>query len=140
MAQKTLALVGISRGGRKFGNLAFRELRSKGYRVYPVHPNAATIDGERCWPDLASLPEPVGGVVLVVPPAATERVVQDAKRAGIPRVWMQQGSESERAVAWCEANGIRVVERECILMFTEPAAFPHKAHRWFWRILGKLPR
>jgi uncharacterized protein len=140
MAQKTLALVGLSRGGRKFGNVIFRELKAKGYTVFPVHPDAGAIEGERCWPDLGSLPQQVGGVVIVVPPAATEKVVEDVRRAGIARVWMQQGSESKKAISYCHENGIRVVQRECILMFAEPAAFIHKAHRWIWGILGKLPR
>jgi uncharacterized protein len=139
LAQRKLALVGMSRGGRKFGNTIFRELKAKGYTVFPVHPDAAEIGGERCWPGLADLPEPVGGVVVVVPPLQTERVVADAARAGVPRVWMQQGSESDAAVRACEAAGIEVVRGECILMFSEPAGAVHRLHRWLWRLLGKLP-
>jgi hypothetical protein len=139
LAQRTLALVGVSRGGRKFGNAIWKELRAKGYTVFAVHPAAAQIDGERCWPDLASLPEPVGGVVIVVRPEQTERVVADALRAGIRRVWMQQGSESPAAARFCEANGIAVVQRECVLMFAQPVTSIHRVHRWVWRVLGKLP-
>jgi len=40
-----LALVGLSRSGKKFGNVACRELKAKGYRVYPIHPSADVIDG-----------------------------------------------------------------------------------------------
>lgn len=139
LAQRTLALVGLSRGGRKFGNAALRELRAKGYTVHPVHPSAKTIDGMRCWPSLASLPEPVGGVVTVVPPAETEKVVAAAYAAGITRVWMQQGSESAAAIRFCEEHGIAVVHHECVLMFAEPAGWFHRAHRWVWGRLGRLP-
>ena len=50
LAQPALAVVGVSRSGKKFGNTAFRELKAKGYRVYPVHPEAQTIEGESCYP------------------------------------------------------------------------------------------
>ena len=140
LAQRTLALVGLSRGKRKFGNAALKELRAKGYTIHPVHPTAATIDGVRCWPSLASLPEPVGGVLTVVPPAETEKVVAAAHEAGIARVWMQQGSESDAAIRFCEEHGIAVVHHECVLMFAEPAGWFHRAHRWVWGRLGKLPQ
>jgi predicted CoA-binding protein len=140
LAQRTLALVGMSRGGKKFGNTVHRDLTAKGYTVLPVHPDATEIGGTRCWPSLLGLPEPVGGVVIVVPPAETERVVADAERAGIRRVWMQQGSESPQAIRFCAEHGIGVVHGECILMFAEPAGFVHRAHRWVQGILGKLPR
>jgi len=140
IAQRTLAVVGVSRGGKKFGNLAFKALKAKGYRVFPINPNAESIEGERCYPNLKSLPEPVDGVLVVVPPAETERVVREAAAAGIRRVWMQQGAESEAAIRFCEANGLSVVHDECILMFAQPVVSVHRLHRWVWGLLGKLPR
>ena len=139
LSQRTLALVGMSRKHGKFGNAVYKELTAKGYSVYPVHPEVKEIQGISCYPNLQGLPETVGGVVIVVPPAQTEKVVCDVLQAGIPRVWMQQGSESPAAVRYCEENGIQVVQGECILMFAEPVAFFHRIHRWIWGILGKLP-
>lgn len=139
-ALEKLAVVGVSRKGRKFGNLAFKELKQKGYRLFPVNPNAETIEGERCYPNLSALPEPVDGVLIIVPPAETEKVVREAAVAGIKRVWMQQGAESPEAIRFCQENGIEVVHGECILMFTERPAFYHRTHRWVWGLLGKLPR
>jgi len=140
LSQRTLALVGISRQGNKFGNAVCRELKAKGYSVYPVHRQAREIGGERCWPDFASLPQPVGGVVLVVPPAETEKLVREAFQAGIRRIWMQQGAESADAIRFCEQQGISVVHGECILMFAEPTAWFHRIHRGLNRLFGKLPR
>jgi predicted CoA-binding protein len=136
--QRTLAVVGVSRSGKKFGNAATRELRKKGYRMIPVHPEAETIDGERCYPSLSQLPEQVGGVLVVVPPEQTEQVVREAADAGIRHVWMQQGAESKSAIDFCREHGMTVVHGECILMFAEPTG-AHKLHHWFWRVLGKLP-
>ena len=140
LEQKTLAVVGVSREGKKFGSAVYKDLKNKGYTVFPVNPNAEKIGEDLCYPDLRSLPEPVEGVVVVVPPAQTNDVMRNVVEAGIPRVWLQQGAESEEAIAYGEKHGVSIVQGECILMFAEPAAFPHRAHRWIWRIFGKLPK
>ncbi len=139
LAQTTLALAGASRTGKKFGNTVLKELRGKGYEVVPVHPEAETVDGLPCVQSLAHLPRSVGGLILVVPPHASERLVAEAAAAGIQRLWLQQGSESEEALQRCREAGISAVAGECILMFAEPAGFVHRVHRGLWRILGKLP-
>jgi len=140
LSQSSLAIVGVSRSGKKFGNIALRELRANGYRLFPVHPSASTIDGVACYPNLAAIPEPVGGVFIAVPPAQTERVLQDAAAAGITRVWMQRGASSERAVRFCADHGISEVHKECILMFLRSGSAVHRAHRWIRGLFGKLPR
>jgi predicted CoA-binding protein len=139
IAERTLAIVGVSRTGRKFGNTVLRELSAKGYTVFPVHPEATEIGGRVAYRSLAALPAKVGGVVIIVPPAQTQQVVRDAHAAGIRRVWLQQGAGSADAVRYCEANGIGVVDGECILMFASPSAWIHRAHRWVWGVLGRLP-
>jgi uncharacterized protein len=140
LSQPELAIVGVSRKGRKFGNMALRELKAKGYRVFPVHPSAEEIEGERCYPTLADVPRSVGGVLISVPPAQTDIVVREASAAGIGRVWMQQGAQSAEAIRFCEEHGMQVVANECVLMFAEPAAWFHRAHRWIRKALGKLPQ
>ena len=140
VSQKQLAVVGVSRGGKKFGNVAYRELRAKGYRLFPVHPYAESIEGDSCYPNLKSLPEPVDGVLIVVPPAQTEQVVREAAKAGIHRVWMQQGAESPTAIRFCQEHGMSEVHGECIMMFAHDSAFYHRAHKFVWGVLGKLPK
>jgi uncharacterized protein len=137
--QRTLAFVGVSRNAKKFPNAAYRELRGKGYRLIPVNPAAETVEGETCYPSLTRLPEPVDGAIVMVPPSQAELVVRDAATAGIKRVWLQQGAESEAALKMCELYGIKVVSGECILMFAEPAMWFHRAHRFGRRMLGTLP-
>jgi uncharacterized protein len=139
LAQKKLALVGLSRKGGKFGNLILKNLTGKGYKVYPIHPEAESIDGHPCWKRLDMLPEKVGGAVLVVPPQETEKVVRQAAEAQIGRIWMQQGAESESAIRFCEESGISVVHGHCILMFAEPAGFLHGFHRSILKLFGRLP-
>ena len=137
LSQHVLAVVGASRDPKKFGNSIYRELKSKGYKVLPVNPHAETVDGDPCYPNLAALPETPGGIIVVLPPAETEKIVQEASAAKITRVWLQQGAESQEAIRFCQANGIQVISGECILMFAEPAAFYHRIHRFF---RGKLAK
>jgi predicted CoA-binding protein len=139
LAQKKIAVVGVSRKKTKFGNAIYKELKQKGYKVFPVNPNMQSFEGDNCYPDLLSLPEKVDAVVINVPPVQTEKVVKEAKEAGINKVWLQQGSQSEAAIKFCEENGIDYVSNECILMFAQPSAFIHRAHKWVWGVLGKLP-
>jgi predicted CoA-binding protein len=139
LEQTTFALAGVSRSGRRFGYAVLKDLSGKGYEILPVHPEAEEIGGVRCYPSLADLPNRVGGLVLVVPPPQTEKLVKEAHQAGIDRVWMQQGAESDEAIHYCEDHGMKVVHGECIMMFARPRGI-HKAHRWVRGALGKLPR
>lgn len=140
LACERIAVVGVSRSGRKFGNTAYRELKAKGYQVVPIHPQASEIEGDRAVASLAALEEPVDGVLIVVPPDQAERVVRDAEAVGINRVWMQQGSQSEAAIEYCRERGMRVVANECILMFASPTGLVHRVHRWVAQAIGSAPR
>ena len=139
IAQKKIAVVGVSRKKTKFGNAIYKELKQKGYQVFPINPNINVFEDDVCYPDLLNLPEKVDAAVINVPPHQTEKVVREVKEAGINKVWLQQGSQSEAAIKYCEENGIDCVSNECILMFAQPAAFIHRAHKWMWGVLGKLP-
>jgi len=139
-AERTLALVGASRSGQKMGNAILRELKRKGYTVYPIHREAQQIGEDRCYASFADLPEPVGGAVVVVKPAEAVRVVREAKEAGIGRVWLQQGAESPEVVSYGEQEGIDLITGECLLMYVEPVESIHRFHRFIRRIFGRMPR
>jgi len=139
LAQRRIAVVGISRGGKKFGNTAYRELKAKGYTVYPINPHVDTIGNDRCYRSLSEIPEPVDAVLVVVPSTETEKVVKEAYSAGIKNVWLQQGAESESAIQFCKEKNINLVYDKCVLMFAEPTGFFHRMHRWVYGLQGKLP-
>ncbi len=139
LSQKSYAVVGVSRTGRKFGNSVYNALKGKGCVVYPLNPALETVDGVRCYARLSDLPVRVDAVVTAVPPEKTESVVREAAELGIIRIWMQQGSESRKAVQFCEQYGIQAIYGRCILMFIEPVLSVHKAHRWMLRLFRRLP-
>jgi uncharacterized protein len=134
-----LAVVGVSANRRKFGNVVFRELRSRGRTVFPVHRSLETVEGERCYRSVEELPGGVTGVVTVVPPSETEGIVDACVAKGITALWMQQGSESPRAIARAAELGIQTVHGECLLMFLEPVKSIHGVHRWFAKLFGRYP-
>ncbi len=138
--QDSLAVVGASRSGKKFGNVAVRELLANGYRLFPVHPSARVIEGLECYPSLGALPGTVGGVLISVHPGETRRVLSDAASAGIRRVWMQSGSFSPDEITYCNEHGITEVHGTCILLYLRKSKGIHRAHRWLWKLLGPLPR
>jgi uncharacterized protein len=139
LAQKTLALVGVSRNGAGFGHAVRKELTAKGYQLLLVHPEADSIAGQPCARSLKDVAARVGGVVCVTPPASTTRIVEEAAAAGITRVWMQQGAASPEAIDYCRQHGLAAVHGECILMFAEPSMWLHRFHRGINRMIGKLP-
>jgi predicted CoA-binding protein len=138
VSQPALALIGISRSGKKFGNVAYRVLNSKCYRVYPIHPHAKMINGVQCYSDFTALPEPVQNVLVVLPPSQAVTAVRKAANAGIHSVWLQQGSESLEVLKTCRDVGVDAISGECILMFARPTSY-HKVHRWVSGLMGKLP-
>jgi predicted CoA-binding protein len=140
LEERVLAVVGVSRSGKKFGNAIFKDLMARGYTVYPVNPRADVVEGERCYPSLRELPRRPGGVVVVVPPNQTEKVVRDAAAAGIRRIWMQQGAESQAAIRFCQEKGMEVVHGLCVMTFPQPVRFPCRVHRALLRLFGRLPR
>jgi uncharacterized protein len=140
VSDKKIAVVGVSATGKGFGSFAYTELKKRGYRVMAVHPTASSFQGDRCWSNFASLPEPVERALVVVKPEATESVVRDAAAAGVRRVWLQQGAESPAALRAAEELGLDVVHGQCILMFAEPVGSFHGFHRWIWKLIGKIPQ
>lgn len=136
----SLAVAGVSRDKRKFGYIVYNHLKINNYKVFPIIPKMKEIDSDKCYPNLAELKEKIDGVILVVPPLQSEKIVREANKLGIKAVWFQQGSSSDEAVKFCEENDISFLKDECILMFAEPVKSVHKFHRWLWKILGKLTK
>lgn len=117
LAQRRIAVAGVSRTSGQAANLIYRRLREKDYQVFPLNPNAETVEGDPCFPDLRSIPGGVDGVVVATTPEVTEKIVEECAELGIRRVWMHRsfgaGSVSERAVDVCRVNRITVIAGGC---------------------------
>lgn len=137
--QKRIAVVGVSSNPKKFGTSCYSHLKERHYKVIPVNLHASEIGGEKCYPDLLSIPQKPDAALIVVPKAETEKVVKQAFKAGINFLWIQQNSETKAALDFCKANNIKVISGECIMMFTEPVKSLHRFHRFINKIARKLP-
>lgn len=142
---RRLAVAGVSRQPQQAANAVFRKLRGAGYEVFPINPQAEQVEGGvRCYADVASLPEPIEGLVIATHPDVAPDVVRQCAERGIPRVWLHrsfgQGSVSEAAVRECEARGIECIVGGCPLMFCEPVDVGHKCMRWWLQRRGRVLR
>ena len=111
-----IANVGATDNPAKYGNRIYRDLKGKGYRVYPVNPTRDTIDGDPAYADLADLPETPDIVNYVVPPPRTLRLLKRAKELGLMRVWVQPGAENADVMAYLNDNGFDYLANACIMV------------------------
>ena len=110
----TIAVVGASRHEHKEAHSAPQQLLKHGWRVIPVNPYAEEIWGERAYPDLREIPEPVDLVNVFRPSEQAADVVRQAIEIGAPAVWLQLGIVSAEGRRLAEAAGIDYVENYCI--------------------------
>jgi len=144
LAQKRIAMVGVSREPKNFSNLLFEELCRRGYDVVPVNPKTPNVRGHRCFARLQDIQPPVEGALLMTSPEVTEEVVADCTEAGVRRVWMYRaagrGAVSPKAVAFCQEHGIQVVPGQCPFMFLPHSGGVHRVHGLFRKVTGRYPR
>lgn len=143
LAQKRIAMVGVSRQAKDFSVLLFKELRQRGDDVVPVNPHTSDILGQRCFARVQDIRPPVDTVLLMTSPAVTETVVEDCAEAGIHRVRMYRaggdGAVSAKAVEFCKTKGIAVVAGECPFVFLRRNGF-HALHGLIRKLTGNFPK
>lgn len=138
VGSKRIAIVGMSRSGKKFGNMAAKELKAKGYEIYPVHPEAVEIDGFTCSPNLQSLTGKIDGVWISIPPKNVSLLLEEAAQIGLKNIWLQQGAWSAEVQQTIDQLQLPVVTQKCIMMYAPPVKSVHKFHRTIKGIFGKL--
>lgn len=146
LAQKRIAVAGVSSTKPDAANLIYQKLRDNGYEVYAINPKVDTVEGDPCYPDVRSTPQPPEAVVIATTPAAAEQIAHDCVEVGVKHVWMHHSisflptSVSDTAVAYCQQNGIEVIAGGCPMMFVEPVDFGHKCMKVMSRWTGVLPK
>jgi uncharacterized protein len=147
LAQKSIAVVGVSEKRETGCNLSYKKFKEAGYRVYAVNPHLTTYDAAPCYPDLKSIPEKPDAVFILASPQVTEQIVRQCVDLGVRHVWMHcmmgtkpglaagMTSVSAAAVELCRANGIEVIPGSCPNQFLHPD-FAHGMMRGLWRAFG----
>jgi len=152
LAQKRLAVAGISGTRDMPGNHIYQLLRQRGHEMYAISPHLDTFDGDPCYPNLAALPVVPDGVVIVTRPEITLDVVKQCVETGVKRVWMHDmrgtlpkfakesgqavTSVSDEAVRLCHEHGITVIPGGCPRQFD--GDFGHKCMRWMLQVMGAM--
>jgi predicted CoA-binding protein len=142
LANKRVAVTGVSRTPKTHGsNSVYRRLRERGYEVFAVNPNTQHVEGDRCYPDLKSIPGGVDAVVIGTRPERAEDTMRECAGLGIKHVWMHWGggasSVSDSATEYGRQHGITVIDGGCPLMFGPTADFGHKVMRVV--LAGRVP-
>lgn len=149
LAQKKIAVVGVSDKRDTGCNISYKTFKSKGYQVYAVNPRISTYDGQPCYPDLKSIPEKVDAVFILASPKVTEQIVQQCVDLGVKHVWMHcmmgtkpglaagMTSVSPAAVEMCKAKGIAVIPGACPNQFLK-SDFGHGMMLGMWRLFGLM--
>jgi signal transduction histidine kinase/predicted CoA-binding protein len=111
---KTIAVVGISSRPDRPGHSVPAYLQSQGYRIIPVNPNLEEVLGERAYPDLLSVPEPIDVVNIFRRSEDVPPVVEQAIQVGAKVIWMQEGIVNEPAADLARRAGLEVVSDACM--------------------------
>lgn len=147
LAQKRIAVVGVSDKRETGCNLSYRKFKEAGYTVSAVNPHLTSYEGNPCYPDLKSIPTKPDAVFILANPKVTEQVVQQCVELGVGRVWMHclmgtkpglaagMTSVSQEAVRMCRENGITVIPGSCPNQYLKPD-FGHALMRVMFRTLG----
>ncbi|HQR06605.1 MAG TPA: CoA-binding protein [Gemmatales bacterium] len=112
---RTIAVVGLSNKPDRPSHHVAAYLQSVGYRVIPVNPSVVSILGERCYPTLRDIPEPVDMVDVFRRSDAVSPIAQEAIAIGAKSLWLQEGVIHEQAAEEARAAGLQVVMDQCIL-------------------------
>jgi predicted CoA-binding protein len=112
---RTVAVVGASPNPERPSYRVASYLIENGYRVIPVNPNAAEILGQKCYPDLASIPEKVEVVDIFRRSEDVMPIVDEAIKIGARAVWMQEAVINEEAATKARDTGLLVVMDKCML-------------------------
>lgn len=133
LAERRLAVVGVSRNPRDYSRMLFSELLKRGYDAIPVNPNATgDIEGRPVVASLAAIDPAPHAVLLLVPPEQAPALVAECAAAGVEGVWLRQ--KSPEAVDFCLKHGMSVIDGECPFMYLADTQWFHRLHGFFHRI------
>jgi len=115
LEKKIWAVVGANQDTEKFGNIIYRKLKTRGYEVYAVNPMYESIDGDKCYKDLSSLPVIPEVIDMVVSPKRGKAVIEEAAKLGINYIWLQPGTHDDELQKQIKKLGLQSVQA-CVLV------------------------
>ena len=147
LAQKRIAVIGVSDKRETGCNLIYNKFKGEGYQVFAVNPRITEFNGDPCYPNLKALPETPDAVFILASPRVTDQIVDECVALGVKHVWMHcmmgvkpglaesMTSVSQNAVQVCRDNGIAVIPGSCPNQYLKPD-FGHAMMRGMWSLFG----
>ena len=114
LRSRTLAIVGLSAQWHRPSHFAAKYMRDHGYRIFPVNPRYDEVLGQRCYPDLRSVPEPIDIVDCFRKAEEIPAIADAAIAIGAKVLWMQLGIVNHEAAQRASAAGLDVVMNRCV--------------------------
>ncbi len=143
LAGKRIAVAGVSRDSGQVANAIFRKLQKSGYEVTPVNPHASELEGVQCYPDLATIPVQIDGLMIATHPDVALELVRQCAKRGVRQVWFHRsfgkGSVSDEAVREAKALGVHCLVGGCPLMYCEPVDPFHRLMCGWLRWRRRVP-
>jgi predicted CoA-binding protein len=112
----SLAIVGATDNPSKYGYVIYRDLKRKGFAVYPVNCDRQTVDGDTAFRTLEDIPEAPTVVNIVVPPEQTLQVLRQCLELGLLNVWLQPGTESSANLTFLQEGHFNYLANACIMV------------------------
>src|SRR5215470_8982755 len=107
---KTIAIIGASSDRRKFGNKAFRAFQAEGYKVIPINPNEASVEGVSTYPSVMEVPETIDMATVYVPPEIGITLLDGFERKRIGEIWINPGAQSDALLVEARRRALNVIE------------------------------
>lgn len=133
LAQKNIAVVGVSNKKKKFGNYIFEKLNDEGYSVFAVNPNTDENTEIKFYKSVNDLGI-ISAIVFVTKPNVTNSILREGIPINVKNIWVQQGAGNEETKLILSSMDVEFVFNKCLMMFIEPVKGIHKFHRTINRI------
>ena len=141
LANKCIAVAGVSRKGGAAANMIYKRLRKLGYDAYAINPSADFVEGDACYPNLKAIERQVDAVIIATPQQQARAIIEECGGLGIRHVWIHGVFASpgapDDAIAAARERGIRLIAGSCPMLFMQPTDPAHRCLRWFRRVTGK---
>jgi uncharacterized protein len=116
---QTVAVVGASSNRDKFGNKALRAFARRGYKVIPINPHEAEVEGHRAYPSVLDVPGEIDLATIYVPPHTGVRVMDELAKKGVPEVWLNPGADGHDVLARARELGLKTSQLCSIIAIGE---------------------
>jgi predicted CoA-binding protein len=133
---QSYAVVGHS-AKKGFPVISYGKLKQLGKTSFPVDPSVTEINGDKTYPDLASLPETVEAVILETPKEETTDWIEKTVTAGINNVWIHMNCDTPEAISLAQRHRMNLFYGTCAVMYLVQGVSIHSFHGWINKLFGK---